>query len=72
MSSPNFNFEPELLSNEDINHFQSVIDSLTNDSANILIISEDKKTTAYLYSLIKKRLIQKKTMRLVLGSLIRL
>ncbi len=59
MSSPNFNFEPELLSNEDINHFQSVINSLTNDSANILIISEDKKTTEYLYSLIKKRLIQK-------------
>ena len=45
MSSSNFTVAPELLSNEDINHFQSVIDALTNDSVNILIVSDDKKTT---------------------------
>tara|TARA_B100001093_G_scaffold461802_1_gene476533 strand:- start:154 stop:1281 length:1128 start_codon:yes stop_codon:yes gene_type:complete len=59
MSSLNLNFEPELLSNEDANHFQSVINALINDSANILIISDDKKTTAYIYNLLKQRLIHK-------------
>ena len=59
MSSSNFTVAPELLSNEDINHFQSVIDALTNDSVNILIVSDDKKTTSFIHDLIKQKLIAK-------------
>ena len=55
MSSSNFTVAPELLSNEDINHFQSVIDALTNDSVNILIVSDDKKTTSFIHNLIKQK-----------------
>ena len=59
MSSSNFNVETKLLSNEDINHFQSVVNALLNESANISVVSNDKNTITYIYNLIKHELTQK-------------
>ena len=66
MSSSNFNVETKLLSNEDINHSQSVIDALLNESANILVVSDDKSTITYINNLIKHELIQKNVKSLTL------